>query len=190
MIRALVASLLLVGCGTDSLSPTPDLASPPLDLAPSPLPSPPMDLAPPPGDLAYAPLVDGGGFKCGTASCGGGNVCCVVGTTPMCQSSCPDGGFVAQCRGPQDCGGNPCCVTLQNNYSIHDVSCAHAQTDCVPSVDTTTGSGQDRACNVDGDCTAGAPGTNLPNCCTNSSTGQHVCFNRLALVLVPGFTCP
>jgi hypothetical protein len=48
----------------------------------------------------------------------------------------------------------------------------------------------DRACTVDADCTNGAPNTTLPNCCTNTTTGQHICFNTLAVALVKGFTCP
>lgn len=142
------------------------------------------------GDLAYLPPTDGGGFQCGNMTCGGGTRCCVQGTTPMCMTSCPDGGFIAECDGPEDCGGNPCCITINAGFSVGGVLCGASATDCPPAVDPNTQSGKDRACHVDGDCAAGAPGTMLPDCCTNSATGQHVCFNKSLVGLVPGWTCP
>jgi hypothetical protein len=122
-------------------------------------------------------------------SCGAGTVCCVTGTTPACAASCPSG-FVAQCRGPENCGGNPCCINVTAGWKVHDVSCTTALTDCPPMIDLTAGSGQNRACHTDGDCTVGAPKTNLPNCCTNTMTAQHVCFNAGAVGFIQGFTCP
>jgi hypothetical protein len=112
----------------------------------------------------------------------------VTGTTPACATSCGDGGFVAQCSGPENCGGNPCCITTVK-FAVHDVSCGTSASSCSPSVDAM-GTGQDRACHVSADCTASAPGTNLPDCCTNTTTMQHVCFNKGLVGVVMGFTCP
>jgi len=138
----------------------------------------PVDLMPP-----------GDAFLCGTAWCTGGTVCCVTGMTPTCSTSCADGGFVAQCKGPEHCGGNPCCITVSSGFTVHDVTCGTAPTDCPPNINAQTGAGQDRACHVDGDCTSGAPNTNLPDCCTNTSTQQHICFNKQLVGVVSGFTC-
>jgi hypothetical protein len=191
-MRALALSALVLcatGCDTSDAPP-----SSVLDLLPAPAPdlapaSTSSDLAMASGDLAYTPPA-GQPFVCDTMTCGSGTVCCVTGTTPACVGSCPSGSFVAQCRGPENCGGNPCCINVSAGWKVHDVTCSAALTDCPPAIDLTTGSGQNRACHVDADCTVGAPKTTLSNCCTNTTTGQHVCFNAGAVGFIQGFTCP
>jgi hypothetical protein len=184
MKHLLTCALLLAGCGSSSSSPSADLASSGMsaaDLAAADL------LAP--ADLAYTPPSDGGTFTCGTMTCGAGTRCCVVGSTPSCMSSCPDGGFFAECTGPADCGGNPCCITIGAGFTVQSVLCTTSATACPPMVDATTQSGHDRACHVDGDCTSGVTNPQLPDCCTNTATKQHVCFNKQALA-IGGWTCP
>jgi hypothetical protein len=171
---------MLVACGGSSL-PVPDLGGAAGDLSGaveggSPLP----DLAGGQGD-GPSP------FQCGSMSCGVGTQCCVQGMTPSCVSSCPDAGFVAECRGPANCGGNACCITLQKWYP-QAVTCTTSRTDCAPNVNSK-GNGQDRACQVDADCRDGVSSSQLPDCCTNTQTGQKVCFNKAGL-FIGGFTCP
>jgi hypothetical protein len=148
------------------------------------------DMSQPPADLANA-------FSCGNSVCMGGEKCCVVGTTPTCMAgSCnSDLGFEAQCNGPSNCGGNPCCITIGAGFTVQSVVCSTSASSCPPMVNATTQSGMDRACHVDADCIAGLPATpapQLPDCCTNTASGQKVCFNKAALNLpgVMGFTCP
>jgi hypothetical protein len=172
-MRILFVTLLLAGCGSGSTNNGDGGGGGGGDS------SVPQDLMPP-----------GDAFLCGNTWCTGGTVCCVTGMTPTCMNGCPDGGFVAACKGPENCSGNPCCITNGSGFSIHDVTCGTAQTSCPPNVDAMSGTGQDRACHTNADCTSGAPGTNLPDCCTNTSTGQHVCFNSGLVGLVSGFTCP
>jgi hypothetical protein len=131
-------------------------------------------------------------FMCSTHSggpvCTGGMQCCVVNAQPTCVSSCPDGGFTVQCRGPQNCGGNPCCVTTVG-FVPQLVVCTTHPTDCQPNV-AISGDGMDRGCNVDSDCTSGVSNPSLPDCCTNTMTMQKVCFNKGLLGVVSGWTCP
>lgn len=139
-----------------------------------------------PADLANA-------FSCGSSVCSGGQKCCVSGMTPMCAASCGDGGFQAQCNGPANCGGNPCCITIGAGFTVESVLCTASPTACPPMVSPSTQSGMDRACHVDGDCTSGVSGTpQLPDCCTNTQTMQKVCFNKgyLGLPGIKGWTCP
>lgn len=189
MKRLLVCALcaagcVVAGCGSSSTNAGNDLASgsmTPADLAGADLISP--------ADIAYFPPTDGGSFMCGTMTCGNGTRCCVVNSTPSCMSSCPDAGFVAECTGPADCNGNPCCITIGAGFTVQSVLCTSSPTACPPMVDTVSQSGHDRACHVDGDCTSDAPNTMLPDCCTNTATKQHVCFNKAA-VGIGGWTCP
>ena len=146
-------------------------------------------MATPPADLANA-------FACGNSVCMGGEKCCVTGTTPACAASCnSDLGFVAECNGPANCGGNPCCITIGSGFTVESVACTSAPSACPSMIDATKQSGVDRACHVDADCTAGLPAQpapQLPDCCTNTMSGQKVCFNKgyLGLPGVTGFTCP
>jgi hypothetical protein len=141
-----------------------------------------------PADLANA-------FMCGGSICPGSQQCCVTGMTPTCASSCGDGGFQAQCNGPANCGGNPCCITIGSGFTVQSVICGNAPSACPPMVNAQTQSGMDRACHVDADCVAGLPSMpapQLPDCCTNTQTAQHVCFNKSYLQLpgITGWTCP
>lgn len=140
-----------------------------------------------PADLASAP-----GF-CGGKSCTGGTTCCIVGGTPSCTSSCPDGGLTAQCQKPTDCPGatDACCITIAN-YMPTAVMCTQGS-QCAPNI-SAQGAGQDRACVTATDCTDNGGGNNLPDCCTSTASGQHVCFSKAILMAVPSlnqqFTCP
>ncbi|HWE30514.1 MAG TPA: hypothetical protein VHB97_21050, partial [Polyangia bacterium] len=135
-------------------------------------------------DLAMpADMATGGGF-CGGATCGGGTTCCVVGGTPSCMSSCPDGGLSAQCQKPSDCPGATaaCCITI-NNYQPQSVMCSEGS-QCMPNI-SIGGMGQDRACVTTTDCTDNMGGTSLPDCCTSTQSGQHVCFSKSLLMMYP-----
>jgi hypothetical protein len=137
-----------------------------------------------PHDMAH-----GGSFMCGSMSCAPGTECCVVGTTPSCASSCPDGGVVVSCSGPADCSNGACCIKIGANFSVHTVECTPYD-QCVPNV--TLAGGVDRACVTDSDCTTdgkgGNDGTMFKDCCTNTQLGRKACFSK-ALGL-PGWTCP
>jgi hypothetical protein len=130
----------------------------------------------------------------GAMTCPMGTVCCVTAGVPSCATTCgADGGFIAACRNPNDCSGNPCCITSSNGYHVDSVLCAQSPSECVPQVDPQSGAGKDRGCSSSADCTAGAAPDmmlQLPDCCTNTSTNQKICFNKLLLGLVSGFTCP
>lgn len=144
-------------------------------------------------DIAYNPPTDGGPFQCGNVSCGNGTRCCVFNGAPMCATSCPDGGFTAECKGPENCGGNPCCITIGSGFQVQSVTCTMHPTDCPPMVSATTQSGMDRACRVDGDCTSGVMNASLPDCCTNKMTSQKTCFNKgyLAVPAIAAqWSCP
>ncbi len=146
-------------------------------------------------DLAMpADMSSAGGF-CGGQTCMGGTTCCVVGGTPMCMGSCPDGGLSAQCQKPSDCPGvaQACCITVANYMPTAVMCTAGAQ--CVPNL-TAQGAGQDRACVTSADCTdnTGTMMSSLPDCCTSTQSGQHVCFSKTLLGLSTQlqmlFTCP
>ncbi|MCU1277828.1 MAG: hypothetical protein JWM53_1374 [bacterium] len=179
-LLATLTATLVIGCGSSTPQSTSDMA----------VASSIADLAQVPGpDLTPAPA----GF-CGGVTCTGGTTCCVVGGTPSCTSSCPDGGLVAECQKPTDCAGatSACCITV-NNYNPQSVKCSPGN-QCVPAI-SAQGSGQDRACVTSTDCTDnGASGTMLPDCCTSKASGQHVCFSMSLLTSIPSlqqqFSCP
>jgi hypothetical protein len=142
-----------------------------------------VDMAQPP-DLA-------GAFQCGSTFCPATEKCCVIGMTPTCAASCPgDMGFVAECKGPENCSGNPCCITIGSGFTVQDVKCTTSASACPPMVNVQTQSGMDRACKVDADCTAGVSMPQLPDCCTNTQTAQKVCFSKTYVQFVQGWTCP
>ena len=126
-------------------------------------------------------------------TCAVGLVCCLgSGTATSCLSACPDGGFVTiQCDGPEDCMSNPCCGPITSGRVV-SANCTSAPTACPPTFDFASSSGQTRLCHVDADCTSGAPGTTLPNCCTIPQSGYdyHVCYAQAFISLVPGGHCP
>ncbi len=137
-----------------------------------------------------------GSFMCGAMSCGAGTQCCIVGTTPSCETACPDGGIPAACAAPSDCkAGSACCVSATTSFTVEGIAC-EAYASCVPHADP---SGiQTRACSQNSDCTTtdgtstSNNGTAFPTCCTNVQTQQHVCLSQEALLLLPAnsFTCP
>ncbi len=197
---AYLATLALVaGCGGDEgitntgdMSTVPDMAktTPPPDIAV------PPDLAmPPPADMAYNPPKDADGVGCGNMQCQVGEVCCVsvngMQAMTMCAQSCPDGGVAVTCDGPEDCMGNPCCAKLSGG-GLGGVMCTMAQNACPPQFDIQQMMGQTRLCHVDGDCTAGAPNTNLPLCCTvkdQNGNAAHICLNKQFAAFAGG-SCP
>lgn len=207
-MRAIMAcsiALFAAGCGSGGLSTgggsdlavapdlarAPDLATPP-DMA---SPPPVADLAVP-SDLSQTPPYDAAGVACGMQTCGGKQKCCVMlkgmMAMPMCMDSCPDGDFTVACDGPEDCKGNPCCVSI-NNAMIDGAGaqCTMQPDSCPPKVDIQSRSGMDRLCHIDADCTAGAPNTQLPSCCTLMQNGNaaHVCLSKIFAQFL-GATCP
>jgi hypothetical protein len=190
----LVLAVLMAGCGNDSGT-TPDLgAGEGGDLAAptgGDLAATVHDMTPP-RDLFYIPSTDGGPFKCGSQVCGAGTMCCIGASGASCETSCGDAGLPVQCSGPEFCGGNPCCVTLENRVP-KGVFCTSAQTDCVPGFDSMFMNGMTRACHGDIDCTAGAAGTQAGSCCTASLGGmsQQICFNKTLASFTQGaINCP
>ncbi len=174
----------------------PDLAVRPPDLSvPPDLRQPP----PPPRDLAYNPPTDANGISCGPMTCGPGQLCClsVMGMTviPSCAASCNgDGGQIpVVCDGPGNCGGNPCCVAINGGGGMFggQVSCGMKPTDCSPEFNLANRSGTTRRCHVDGDCTAGAPNSQLTDCCTISQGGADVqlCLSQTIAGFIGGH-CP
>lgn len=186
---AAAAILLAAGCGSGNPIMTDDGGNPADFAGMMSLP----DLSRPPADLA-------GAFVCGTSGvCMNGTVCCVSagggGATGSCQATCGDGGVPVQCRGPDNCGGDPCCVTIMNNVPTM-VSCT-AAADACKTMYTFNGamiqSGQTRLCHLDGDCTSGDSSTQYPNCCTGMMNGvsQQFCFSMQLAALSGGVvTCP
>jgi hypothetical protein len=190
-----VAALLLVaGCSSGNPLMTVDAG---VDLA-SPAQT---DLAQPaPTDLAMTMTsVDAGPFLCGTMTCGTGNVCCVsagAGGAPMgtCLPSCGDLGVPVECRGPQNCNGDPCCLSLDNNVPT-GVVCETTADGC--STMFTFGgnklTGSTRLCNSASDCTAGITNPQYPDCCQTVQNGvtQKFCFSSgLAGFTMGQITCP
>jgi hypothetical protein len=156
----------------------------------------PPDFQPPPADLVVLPdLVpppDFGGVPCGNQTCGMGLLCCAVNKQNMvtlsCMQSCPDGGIPFTCDGPEDCGGDPCCVPF-NNGQASGTMCTMQANACVPMLQNLNG--QTRMCHADVDCTSGVQNPTLPDCCSAPASGLqgHFCFNKQFIGLING-TCP
>jgi hypothetical protein len=90
-----------------------------------------------------------------------------------------DGGVAIQCEGPAQCGGNPCCLNLFNDYLIESVACTTSASSCPPSSDQAMTMVQTRGCKYDGDCTSGLPSTNaFPDCCHLAGNMVRVCYNK------------
>jgi hypothetical protein len=170
-----------------------DLSRPPGDATQSTDLSSTSDLTVPPGDMATLADLTNTGVTCGNMQCPVGQKCCAMVsggmTNSTCADSCPDGDFSGACDGPENCAGDPCCIQVMNGGSSGS-SCTMAPTDCVPMI-SFNGGGQTRACHVDGDCTSGAPGTQLNLCCTipQGSAKIHICLNQ-AFATILGGSCP
>lgn len=196
-------ALLVAGCGgggsglytekpdltpARDLSVAPDLAQPP-DLAV------PPDLAMPLQDLRQPPVGDAAGVVCGNMTCGKGLKCCVevqgMGAMAKCLAGCPDGNFPVACDGPEDCGGNPCCVDVKGAMLSAGAVCTAKPSECVPQLQLQTQSGRSRLCHVNADCTAGVANSELPLCCRVQQGGQQVqvCLNQLIAGFI-GAACP
>lgn len=189
---ALLGIVTLVGCGESGLGTTdlggPDLSSIVAD-----------DMLPPdlsaPRDMTYVVRQDGGPVQCGAMTCGGTNKCCIDtrmdggGPSAYCAATCNQGSVTVACRGPSQCAGNPCCVTLQGQ-SLGAISCGTALTSCPPDFNLQTFAGTTRLCEFDADCTAGAPSTMLNKCCQIMAQGQmqKICLSA-TLASFAGATC-
>jgi hypothetical protein len=165
----------------------------------------PPDLAAPIPDLTMSPIVDmarpiptdDGGPMCGPMTCQKGDVCCVTRTmgqlSGSCMSSCPDAAFTVQCDGPENCGGNPCCVSVAFmgfTPVFNDISCSQSPMDCQP-VFNLGMNGQTRLCHTNADCTNGAPNSGANTCCTATFMGvtSQLCLPAQAAGFM-GITCP
>ncbi len=173
-------------------TPGPDLAIIEFEDMAAPVETP--DLAQPPEPPADA------GIQCGNQTCPLGQKCCATFGNGMasatCMDSCGDGALTIACDGPEQCGGNPCCVDVQNAMFNGGAMCTAAPTDCAPTFDIQKRSGMDRLCHNDNDCTSGAANSQAPNCCTITQGGAsvHTCLNKNFVGLL-GFagikaTCP
>ena len=80
------------------------------------------------------------------------------------------GGSPLPCNGPQDCGGNACCLTIPGLSGSTTLGCTASPSACVPAraPDRMT-----RLCREDGDCTAGGISTNETRCCHASVMSQQ-----------------
>jgi hypothetical protein len=173
----------LLGCGGNDGAP--DLS---MDLS--------VDLTMPAAgpDLSYFHQVDANGLACGAQTCSPGQTCCVTGSSGAysftCETGCVDGGLPITCQGPGNCGGNPCCITLDNS-ALTSISCTSAASQCAPAL-SGSGSGMTRSCNYDGDCTYGLSGNPpYPDCCHLTSNNQRFCFNKGLVGFTGGsIACP
>lgn len=143
----------------------------------------------------YMSSHDAGPLVCGAAGvCGSGTGCCVEplpdgGAEPHCEGSCVAPGVPISCAGPGHCDGKPCCITLANSKATQ-VMCTAEQTDCVPTANIM-GNGVTRVCDVDEDCTAGAPDTMFNQCCHLVQLGYHICFSAAYVPITKGqIACP
>jgi len=185
---------MVAGCGdstpAEDLSVPADMATP--DLAMPDLKMVGPDMAQPPVCATKVDRGDAGAsqiFMCGVGSCADDEFCCVTGATGgnpsgACNKCCSGGTLPVQCRNPDDCNGNPCCITI-NGTTPHDVSCTASKTACVPMAGLTNTS--TRGCRSDADCTSGPVTTTLNQCCT--LMGQKACLNTQIAGLI-GASCP
>ncbi len=192
----------VAGCGgNDGLMTGSDMATAgtkDLSTAPQPdqsvAPQPDMTMAV--QDMAANFLPFDSGIACGNMTCPLGQQCCLtvanMQASATCADSCDtiDGSVDVMCGGPENCGGNPCCVNIQGMMLAGGVSCGKTMDACQPNVGLN--GGMDRLCHTDDDCTRSAPNnTNLTQCCTLMMNGQstHICLNNTLAGLVQG-TCP
>lgn len=124
------------------------------------------------------------GVKCGSAVCPEGQVCCAAGAVDSgfaftCATSCPDGGGVLACDGPEDCkaGASICCAEIDVTGTLPSCDFKSGVADCratctsniplsCPSKATV------RPCHKASDCTESA----YANCCEFESGGTSATF--------------
>jgi hypothetical protein len=161
-----------------------------------------------PADLASVPdlalMGDFAGVACGRATCSGGSsICCITPTggmsfTSMCEapSACGDGGSIAACDGPEDCGGAACCATvdlLGNIMSRGDAGARATSGSAMCTSDCAAGLNLDnqfqtRLCHQAADC-QGLMGTllfgpeNFDKCCTSGQLTEYACVPASAVAL-------
>lgn len=197
----LLFGLAIAGCGSDSAIPeTPkDLAMP--DLVTLPDLSVPADLTVPkdfsvPPDLTPRP--DYSAVTCGNATCAKGQTCCITVdaqnqmVSESCQASCDkDAGAVPlACDGPDQCGGNPCCVDIafaNNMVQTNGAMCTKNMGSCnfnFMGMGVTT-----RLCHQDVDC-AGQQVLGMPlKCCSAQAQPIHFCAIPINMGGI-AVTCP
>ena len=122
------------------------------------------------------------GIVCGAQVCSGPDVCCAVpdgvgGVTMSCMQSCPDGGAVLACDGPEDCSGSFCCASIHvaagtpPNCPL-DMASAACNSSCFTNIPATCpNSGQVRLCHFSSDCDADGP-----YCCRFEQGGTSATF--------------
>ncbi len=111
--------------------------------------------------------------------------------TPPDLKAAPSDGPKMECFTPADCGGKPCCLTVQSQ-ALQGLVCTTTADSCNPSLDIT-GSGQTRTCTTDTDCTSGLTRSILPTCCMATRNGQSIqmCFSTgLAQLSGGAVVCP
>ncbi len=144
--------------------------------------------------------VDGAGVVCGTGgTCAIGDVCCGMrtdgGGTLSCVASCPHGGFVVSCDGPEDCTSgaeNYCCATFKigagtpPSCPAESISAA-CTTTCTTSLQLACPSTSTvRLCHESADC-ADDPAHN--RCCLFSQGGQRATFCVDGLTSLAAIQC-
>lgn len=182
-----LACSLLVGCGSsgsegDTVAADTGTADAPVDSkadtgtktdATTDTGTPPVDAG---GDTA--------GVKCGDAVCGTGQVCCATtdsggAVTLACGSSCPDGGGLIACDGPEDCpaGASICCAEVNVTGTAPACTFKSGVTECRAKCDsniplTCPSKATARPCHKASDC----PESGYPNCCEFENAGTTATF--------------
>lgn len=116
----------------------------------------PIDATPVPPDATL-------GVACGAATCATQQVCCVSfgggGQQLDCSDNCGGGDLTYECDGPEDCGGDDCCLAGSGGGSTCRSSCNF---------------GQQLTCRSDGDCPSSQ--TCCPANIGNISVCRAICF--------------
>lgn len=127
---------------------------------------------------------DTAGVKCGDAVCGSGQVCCAAtdsgGTVTLaCATSCPDGGGLIACDGPEDCaaGAPICCAEVNVTGTAPACTFKSGVTECRAKCDsniplTCPSKATARPCHKAADC----PESGYANCCEFENGGTTATF--------------
>jgi hypothetical protein len=137
-----------------------------------------------PADTATSDSPSNLGVKCGETTCPVGEHCCVsgdvdAGFSVTCLASCPAGGGVLKCDGPEDCQtGEFCCAEvavegtppLNCTFRQGTAECRNTCTSNIPLTCPETATV--RACQQAADCTE----PEYKNCCEFERGGQSATF--------------
>jgi len=138
------------------------------------------DTGKPPSDAGE----DTAGIKCGSAVCGTGQVCCAAGDadagfTFTCAATCPSGGGVIACDGPEECktGAPICCAEVIVEGTAPACTfksgVAECRSTCPSNIPLTCPTKATvRPCHKGSDCTE----TGYLNCCEFESGGSSATF--------------